>query len=102
MSSYTFYNMDYTPMVNLIKNILNGSYVDERFSIKHNKVLNVILDNIDDFHGDRDLFNTFCVGDIYYQSDMSLDDDSVVLRPDTELLDMLYGNIDIEIKKSER
>ena len=99
MSSLIIDGLDYTPVVDLAKSILNGSYLDNRFTDAHKKVLQVFVDNATDFGGELDLFNTLCVGDFYYQSCTTIDDNSndLVLLNTSELADMFFGNIDIEI-----
>ena len=95
-------NMDYSPMITLISNIVNGNYENDQYNFTdaHKQVLQVWLDNADDLDGERDLFKTLSVIDLYYQADITIETDNgdyEVLKPIDDLVEMIYGNVDDEV-----
>ncbi len=102
-TKYVFNDFDYTPLINLANDIMDGSYVDDRFTNEYKRVLKVFIDNADDFDGERKLFNGMRVSDFYYQAAKSIIDENgddtgeEELLTQVEMADMFWGNIHEDI-----
>ena len=95
---YVIHGTDYAYLINLANDIIHDKHVDDRFTDAHKQVLQVFVDNWDDYGGERELFKTMGVCDFYYQCATSDDDINEVPRPVAELVEMFWNNIDDEIK----
>jgi len=103
--TYTYNNIDCSRLIATCKSIVNGSIVDERFTTNYIGIIKVVLDNANDMDGNIKLFNTFTVGDLYYQSLTRISvndedddsDDNLTCKTTEQLIEMLYRNINQEL-----
>ena len=94
---YVIYGTDYAYLINLANDIINDKHIDNRFTDAHKHVLQVFVDNWDDYYGERDVLKSMCINDFYRQCATSDDGINEVPLPVAELVEMFYGNAECEV-----